>query len=154
MSPRSGYRALAPLAAILGLALVPAVAAQRRPARVITTGRSIEDTLRKSDVLLARDSTYAREWQFQAVRGEVVTIDLASERFDAYLVVYGPGLTRDLQDDDSGGNCNARLTVRFPESGAYHIAVTSTYKLQTGPFTLSVASGVKPKLLSRCRRNR
>ena len=52
-----------------------------------------------------------------------------------------------------GGLCNARITVRFPQRGVYHIAVTSTEQLQPGPFTLSVATGSKPKALSRCRQH-
>jgi hypothetical protein len=137
-----------------GCALAPALAAQHRPAGIIGVGQTVQGRLEKSDVLLSPDSTYAQEWQLDAAAGEVVTIDLGSDSLDAYLVVYGPGLEGDLQDDDSGGNCNARLTVRFPRSGAYFIAVTSTEKRQTGPFTLSAASGVRPKSLARCHRDR
>ena len=137
-----------------GCALAPPLTAQRRPAGTITAGQTIHGRLKKSDLLLPRDSSYAQEWVIDATEGQVVTIDVASDSLDAYLIVYGAGLRNDLQDDDSGGNCNARLTLRFPRSGAYHIAVTSTEKRQAGPFALSVASGAKPKSLSRCRRNR
>ena len=142
------------LLVVTGYALTPVLGAQRPPAGTIAAGQTIQSRLKKSDLLLPRDSTYAKEWVIDATEGQVVTIDLASDSLDAYLIVYGPGLPRDLQDDDSGGNCNARLTLRFPQSGAYHIAVTSTEKRQAGPFTLSVASGARPKSLSRCRRNR
>ncbi len=134
--------------------LGPALAAQHRPTGTIAVGQTMLGTLKTSDVFLAQDSTYAQEWELVAIAGQVVTIDLASDSLDAYLVVYGPGLAGDLQDDDSGGNCNARLTLRFPESGTYYIAVTSTEKRQTGPFTLSVASGAAPQSLARCRRTR
>ena len=136
----------------LALALARGLAAQSEPARTIIVGRAVQGTLDRHDVLLARDSTYAQEWEIDGIAGQVVTVDLASDTFDAYLVVYGPGLTHDLQDDDSGGNCNARLTIRFPQTGAYHIAVTSTEKRQSGPFTLSVVRGAVPAALSRCQR--
>ena len=135
------------------LAVAPwALAAQQgpRPAGTIAVGQTIHGTLRRSDVV-SRDKSYVQQWEIAADQGAVVTIDLASDSFDAYLIVYGPGLAKDLQDDDSGGNCNARITVRFPQRGVYHIAVTSTEQLQVGPFTLSVAGGSKPKALTRCR---
>ena len=115
-------------------------------------GQTIHGALRRGDAQ-TRDKTYVQRWEIVATEGAVVTIDLVSDSFDAYLIVYGPGLANDLQDDDSGGLCNARLTVRFPQRGVYHIAVTSTEKLQAGPFTLSVTSGSKPKVLSRCRQH-
>jgi hypothetical protein len=129
-----------------------AFAAQQRPrpAGTVAVGQTIHGTLRRGDVV-SRDKSYVQQWEIAAAQGAVVTIDLASDRFDAYLIVYGPGLAKDLQDDDSGGNCNARITVRFPQRGVYHIAVTSTEQRQVGPFSLSVAAGSKPKALSRCR---
>jgi hypothetical protein len=134
------------------LAVAAALAAEQRPAGTIAVGQTIHGTLRRGDAV-SRDRSYVQQWEITAAQGAVVTIDLASDRFDAYLIVYGPGMANDLQDDDSGGNCNARITVRFPQRGVYHIAVTSTEQLQVGPFTLSVASGSKPKALTRCRRH-
>jgi hypothetical protein len=133
------------------LAVAAALAAEQRPAGTITVGQTIHGTLRRSDAV-SRDRTYVQQWDIAAEPGAVVTIDLVSDRFDAYLIVYGPGMANDVQDDDSGGNCNARITLRFPQRGVYHIAVTSTEPHQIGPFTLSVASGSKPKALTRCRR--
>lgn len=127
-------------------------AARQQPGSTIAVGETIHGTLRRGDVL-SRDRSYVQQWQIAAAHGAVVTIDLVSDSFDAYLIVYGPGLPSDLQDDDSGGNCNARITVRFPQRGVYHIAVTSTEQRQVGPFSLSVASGSKPKALNRCRQH-
>ena len=134
------------------LAVAAALAAQQRPAGTIAVGQTIHGTLRRGDAV-SRDRSYVQQWEIAADQGAVVTIDLASDRFDAYLIVYGPGIANDLQDDDSGGNCNARITVRFPQRGVYHIAVTSTEQRQVGPFTLSVTSGSKPKSLTRCRQH-
>jgi hypothetical protein len=123
-----------------------------QPPDTIAVGQTIKGALRRGDPV-SRDKSYVRQWEIVAAQGAVVTIDLVSDSFDAYLIVYGPGLANDVQDDDSGGLCNARITVRFPQRGVYHIAVTSTEQLQAGPFTLSVASGSKPKALTRCRRH-
>ena len=56
------------------------------------------------------------------------------------------------QDDDSGGRCNARLTVRLPATGDYLIVATSSERRATGPFTLTVTAGPKPVALAPCTR--
>jgi serine protease Do len=123
------------------------------PKGAIAVGGTVRDSLGRRDVLLPAESTYAQAWRFAATAGETVTIDLVSDAFDAYVFLLGPALTGEWpQDDDSGGSCNARLTVRLPASGDYHIVVTSTDKFATGPFTLSVTAGAKPKSLTPCRR--
>lgn len=120
----------------------------------ITVGQSVQGKLTTQDVLLRSDSTYAQAWTIQARSGQTITIDLESDEFDAYLFVRGPGITggREFQDDDSGGNCNARLTVTFPESGAYDLVVNTQGKYATGAFSISVTTGSKPKSLARCSR--
>ncbi|PYP45434.1 MAG: hypothetical protein DMD42_05525, partial [Gemmatimonadetes bacterium] len=73
--------------------------------------------------------------------------------FDAYAFLLGPGFEAAApQDDDSGGHCNARLTVRLPRTGDYFIVVTSSERLATGAFTLSVVAGPRPGSLAPCDR--
>ncbi|HYK81518.1 MAG TPA: hypothetical protein VEU55_00115 [Gemmatimonadales bacterium] len=123
------------------------------PRGVIVVGGRVRDSLARRDVLLPAESTYAQAWRLPGTAGETVTIDLVADAFDAYVFLLGPGLGDELpQDDDSGGNCNARLTVRLPETGDYDIVVTSTERFATGPFTLTVTAGTKPKSLSPCGR--
>ncbi|HEU5262013.1 MAG TPA: hypothetical protein VFU41_11395 [Gemmatimonadales bacterium] len=123
------------------------------PHRTIAVGATLQDTLAEHDVLLAADSTYAQEWRLAGTAGATVTIDVVSEAFDAYEFLFGPGLEGEVpQDDDSGGRCNARLTVRLPQGGDYYVVVTSRNRRATGPFTLSVTAGPKPKSLARCDR--
>ena len=106
-------------------------------------------------MLLRGDSTYAQAWTIQGRAGQTITVDLESDEFDAYMFVRGPGISNGgaFQDDDSGGSCNARLTVTFPEDGEYEIDVNTAEHYATGSFTLSVTSGSKPKSVSRCRRS-
>ena len=99
------------------------------------------------------DSTYAQSWTLRGTASQTVTIDLESDDFDSYLFVMGPGIARSNQDNDSGGNCNARLTMTFPQSGDYQVVVNTDGKYATGAFTLSVTNGAKPKSLARCRRD-
>ena len=121
----------------------------------ITIGQTQQGSIARSDVLLTSDSTYAQAWTIQGRAGTTVTIDLESDDFDSYLFLRGPGISggRDFQDDDSGGNCHARLTATFPQSGAYEIVVNTADHYATGSFSLSVTSGSKPKSVTRCSRN-
>lgn len=123
--------------------------------RVIGIGRSAIGTLGKGDALSA-DSTYVQSWTLHGQSGQTITIDLVSTEFDGYVMLRGPGITgsRDYSDDDSGGTCNARLTVTFPQNGDYEIIINTAGKLETGGFTLTVAAGSKPKSLTRCSRDR
>jgi hypothetical protein len=120
----------------------------------INVGESVQGKLTTQDVLLRSDSTYAQAWTIAARSGQTITIDVESDEFDAYLFVRGPGISggREFQDDDSGGNCNARLTVTFPESGDYDLVVNTQGKYATGAFSISVTTGSKPKSLARCSR--
>src|SRR6266581_2357807 len=112
---------------LLALVLLPgAAAAQGRPVPhgTLALGDTVRDSLTRRDVLLAAESTYAQEWRLAGRAGETVTIDLASEAFDAYAFLLGPGFdATSPQDDDSGGRCNARLSVRLPRTGEYFVVV-------------------------------
>ena len=121
----------------------------------IEVGQTQQGQLTHNDVLLTSDSTYAQPWSIQGRAGTTITIDLESDAFDSYLFLRGPGISggRDFQDDDSGGNCHARLTATFPQTGEYEIVVNTADHYATGAFTLSVTQGSKPKSVVRCSRN-
>jgi hypothetical protein len=130
----------------------PAASADGQTAHTIAVGQSIEGVLTTGDHFRPRDSTYSQSWTMAGTAGQVVTVDLESPAFDPYLFIAGPGIGTSLQDDDSGGNCNARLTLTFSQTGDYVIVVNSATKHGTGPFTLSVTRGAKAKSLTRCDR--
>lgn len=96
---------------------------------------------------------YAQEWRLEGRAGETMTIDLISDAFDAYLYLLGPApVPSPPQDDDSGGRCNARLSVRLPAGGRYVIVATSRERRATGAFTLVVTPGSRPAALTPCAR--
>ncbi len=123
--------------------------------RPIAVGETQQGRLTRSDVLVRTDSTYAQAWAIQGRAGTTITIELESDAFDPYLFLRGPGISggRDFEDDDSGGNCHARLTATLPQTGVYEIVVNTADRGATGAFTLSVTSGSKPKSVVRCTRN-
>lgn len=135
------------------LALPAGLSAQRAERR-LSAGQTIRDSLTSAAATLTADGTFAQAWTIAGNAGRVVTVDLVSGAFDAFLIVRGPGIdsTHALQDDDSGGRCNARLTVTFPASADYTIIVTTSDTRATGAFTLSVRPGAVPPSLERCRR--
>ncbi len=127
-------------------------------AHVIAIGQTQQGTLSRNDRrLLWRDLTYHQSWAIEGRAGQTVTIDLESVDFDARLFLQGPGISDRRsgfsEDDNSGGNCNARLTATFPRNGVYEIEVNATGENATGRFTLSVTSGSKPKSVARCSRS-
>jgi len=77
-------------------------------------------------------------WALNLEEGESVILDLASEEFDAYLYVVGPGLDTPLQDDDGGGMLNSRIAFRAPVRGEFWV-VASSLGIQRGAYTLWVA---------------
>src|SRR5258708_14823139 len=116
----------------------------------ITVGQSVQGQLTSSDYLRPADTTYAQWWLLQGHAGQQVTIGIESDSFVAYAFLYGTGLTDGGQDDDGGGNCNALLTVMLPQDGEYRILINTRGKYETGPYTLSVTAGSKPKSPQRC----
>ena len=145
------YMALAVLA-VLGFLTVRPIAAQADTAHQITVGSSVTGHLARHDARTA-DGTYAQAWRLKGSPGHVVTVDLASKDFDAFLMARGAGLdstSGPLQDDDSGGHCNARLTLRIPASGECTLVVTTSNRNAVGGFTLAVRSGAIPASLAPC----
>ena len=53
------------------------------------------------------------------------------------------------EDDDSGGACNARLTVTFPEDATYRIAAAS-FGSGDSPYRLTVGTAEGPVLEGPC----
>jgi len=134
------------------LAMCPGILAAQG-SRTIAVGDTVRDSLTRRNPLLPAESTYAQQWRLAGRAGQTVTIDLAATAFDAYAFLLGPGFeTAAPQDDDSGGHCNARLTVRLPRTGDYFIVVTSSERFATGAYTLSVVPGTKPRSLAPCNR--
>ena len=140
------------LVVLLTLATSPGVLAAQGN-RTVAVGDTVRDSLTRRDALLPAESTYAQQWRLAGRAGQTVTIDLKASAFDAYAFLLGPGFEAGApQDDDSGGRCNARLTVRLPRTGDYFIVVTSSERRATGAFTLTVVAGPRPRSLTPCDR--
>ncbi|MBI1967316.1 MAG: PPC domain-containing protein [Gemmatimonadetes bacterium] len=111
------------------------------------TGRITADAERHSD------NTPVEWWAIQGRAGETVTIDMESDDFDAFLLLRGPGATSE-SDDDSGGNCNPRITITFPETGTYRIGANTVRGSARGAYSLSVTRGSRGRSSARCEQSR
>jgi hypothetical protein len=71
-------------------------------------------------------------------RGQIYVIDMESRQFDCYLQVVNAAGNILAEDDDSGGNSNARVRFVPPVDGMYRIMAT-TYDGGVGAFTVKVS---------------
>jgi hypothetical protein len=90
----------------------------------IAYGQMMQGRLEQGDQTM-NDGTFADVWTFQGNAGQTVTVDVMSDEFDAYCQLLDAAGNRLGEDDDSGGNLNARLTVALPASGQYQIVVNN-----------------------------
>ena len=80
-------------------------------------------------------------WSFEANAGDLVSIALDSEDFDAFLELRGnDGLI--LDEDDDGGETGSNSQISeylITETGTYLIVVRSYSDTQSGEFSLSLS---------------
>jgi hypothetical protein len=62
-----------------------------------------------------------RAWTFRGEAGEHFAFTHRASGVDTYLYLTGPGLSRVLRDDDSGGELDARICVELPSTGEYTV---------------------------------
>lgn len=75
--------------------------------------------------------------------GKEYVISLNSNAFDAYLRLLNPMGAVVAEDDDSGGNLNARITYRAAQTGQFRIIATS-FDGKLGPYQLTVVEVQPP----------
>lgn len=78
--------------------------------------------------------------------GKTYKIDLISQDFDTYLRLQNAEGKVVAQDDDSGGDLNARILYQVPKDGDYKIIATS-YDGKFGAYALTVVEASKSDLL-------
>lgn len=114
--------------AALGAAL-PALAQAATP---ISIGDTVEGSLTATQ-LQAR-------YTFTGEAGQLVTITLVSDAFDAYLTLEDADGMFIASDDDSGGGRNARIgPLALPANGSFVIVAASLFGSETGPYSLTLA---------------
>ncbi len=81
--------------------------------------------------------------------GKTYVISMNSRVFDTYLRLVDPAGRQVAEDDDSGGDLNARIIYRPVQTGSHRVVATSYTENVTGPFQLIVQeqgeAGALPK---------
>lgn len=110
-------------------------------ATLALNSQPVAGQLAEGDRVLSQDKTLYDTFTFAGEAGDRVTLDLASPDFDAYLIVWQPDGEELAQDDDGGGQSNARVSVVLPTNGTYTVFVNTAAAGQQGRYTLSARSG-------------
>jgi hypothetical protein len=73
---------------------------------------------------------------FEGTEGQEVVIEMVSEAFDTYLVVFDPEGNRVAENDDGDGS-NALVRLTLPATGTYTVWATSYGAGEVGSYRLS-----------------
>lgn len=109
-------------------------------ARVIMAGQAVVGWIESADPV-SEDSIHYHLYRYQGEPGEEIVITLRSDDFDAFLVggrMDGSDFVVEVQDDDSGGGTDARLTVTTGPDGTYSFRARTFAPGWTGAYLLLV----------------
>src|SRR5205814_245913 len=104
----------------------------------------VESALTKDDPR-DKDSPgcFCKIYTYTMAAGKTYQIDLMSKEFDAFLRLENSAGKTVADDDDGGGNLNARIVYKADASGDYKIIASTFADGKTGKFTLTVNGGDK-----------
>jgi hypothetical protein len=111
-----------------------------KPGEILAVGPDglyVEAILTKDDPLDNVRKKHCRTYDVQLMMNSKYVIDMISKQFDSFLRLENAFGKQLAQDDDSGGNNNARIRFTAPADGIYRIYATSFGK-QGGLFELKV----------------
>jgi hypothetical protein len=91
------------------------------------------------------DGALYKMYLFTGEAGDSITISLSSSDFNTQLLLTDSVDTLLESDDDSGGECNSRLSAVLPSDGYYVIYATSAFRAKVGQFELSIQKGTYPR---------
>ncbi|MEO0536547.1 MAG: PPC domain-containing protein [Cyanobacteria bacterium P01_A01_bin.123] len=137
---KTGMR-LGLIAAVIALAGVPLMAAADETALL-----EIEGVLEAGDDTLGDGSLYDL-YPFDAEAEQTITIQMASEEFDTYLLLVDEeGQTIGENDDVSESDTNSALTITLPEAGTYVVVANAFDNTGQGNYSLIVSEGSTPEV--------
>ncbi|MGB3514066.1 MAG: trypsin-like peptidase domain-containing protein [Microcoleaceae cyanobacterium] len=107
----------------------------------------VDGNLDSESKILPVDNSYYDLYAFEGKSGQKISIDMSSEQIDSYLILLSSNGQELAQDDDSGGEKNARIVITLPEDGTYKLLANSYEAGQSGEYKLkieSVSSRIRP----------
>ena len=121
-------------------ATAPGSRINRQPAP-IALGATVQGQLNDGSNVLP-DGSFYNPYRFEGQAGQTITIDMSSQDVDSYLILLSPD--RDdfsIQDDDSGGSLNARISTQLPYTGSYLILANTVSQGEEGSYQLRLSQG-------------
>ncbi|MEB3882161.1 DVUA0089 family protein [Lyngbya sp. CCY1209] len=103
-------------------------------------GPEVTGRLEEGDSVLPVDESFYDLYMFEGEAGQRVILEMTSREFDPYLILMDAEGAELAQDDDSGGDKNARIEVTLPESGIYTFLANSYEAGQSGTYQLRLRS--------------
>jgi S1-C subfamily serine protease len=127
----------------------PMMFSQQDAEPIELNGPAVEGNLDNKDNILPVDNSYYDIYAFEGTAGQQVTIEMTSSEIDPYLILLNADGSELAQDDDSGGDKNAKITVTLPTDGTYTFLANSYEAGQSGNYQLKVVTTVPslPSLL-------
>lgn len=130
----------APPAASTRMTPAAALARPTDPSRIVRIGQTVTGQLGAASATLSDNSPFDA-WYIEGRAGERITITMRSTDFDSYLHFGRQGDRSALaNDDDSGGNSDAQLTITLPATGTYIILANTFAAGASGSYRLEVSA--------------
>ncbi|MCY3703941.1 MAG: hypothetical protein OXH08_00325 [Gammaproteobacteria bacterium] len=107
---------------------------------IVLVGQTVNGALSELDEQLEEDETYFDDWILPICEPGTITVEMASDMLDSYIIFSSLTTLAEIgQDDDDGGGLDARLTADVNPGLYLILANTSRYtRARTGDYTLSV----------------
>lgn len=128
--------------ALLTVLTVSKTSAVRAEVVPIEIGASITNRLEPGDDQLDEDGSYFDTYTFAGSAGQQIVITMSSEELDSYLILLDTSGNSLIQDDDGGGDLDARILYTLPADGQYTIYANAYSGGVGGAYRLELQSVV------------
>ncbi|ERT03824.1 trypsin family protein, partial [Lyngbya aestuarii BL J] len=124
----------------------PRVAQSQRPfafssepsEKLILDGPEVRGRLDESDSILPIDNSFYDMYSFEGKAGQQIAIEMRSQDLDPYLILLNSDGSELAQDDDSGGQKDAKIMITLPEDGEYTFLANSYEAGESGDYRLKL----------------
>ncbi len=110
----------------------------KSPEKIALNGQAVSGKLSNQSRVMPTDNSFFDLYSFEGKAGQQITIEMKSQEIDSFLILVGPNQREITQDDNGGGNKNARITIRLPVNGTYIVLANSNEARESGPYTLEL----------------
>ena len=98
-----------------------------------------EDDVLNTDDLTLSDGSLYKQYVFDGEEGQAITIRMASDEFDTYLILVGPEGEMLAQNDDiSETDRNSEISITLPETGAYLVIANAYDSTGQGNYSITI----------------